>query len=68
MWCTDDVTPEEISAKAAESLAKFKVPLPQHIFILKEELPKGATGKIEKKQLRAQFTEELEARAPMSKL
>lgn len=68
VFCSDDATPEEVSAKAAEALAKFKVPLPQHIFILKEELPKGATGKIEKKLLRARFSEELAARPPMSKL
>jgi acyl-CoA synthetase (AMP-forming)/AMP-acid ligase II len=57
VWCSDDVTPQDIAAKAAETLAKFKVPEPQHIFILKEELPKGATGKIDKKGLRAQFSE-----------
>merc|ERR1712176_533146 len=68
VWCGDGVTPEELSSKAAETLATFKVPQPQHIFILKEELPKGATGKLDKKGLRARFTEELANRAPMSKL
>jgi len=57
VWCTADATPEELSAKAAEALAKFKVPLPEHIFLLSEELPKGATGKIDKKGLRAKFGE-----------
>jgi len=68
VWCDDDTTPEEMSAKAMETLAKFKVPLPHHIFILKEELPKGGTGKIEKKSLRSRFSDELAARPPMSKL
>jgi len=68
VWCDGDTTPEELSAKAAESLAKFKVPLPAHIFVLKEELPKGATGKIEKKSLRSRFSDELAARPPTSKL
>jgi acyl-CoA synthetase (AMP-forming)/AMP-acid ligase II len=58
VWCTDAATPEELSTKAAEALAKFKVPLPEHIFILNNELPKGATGKIDKKGLRAKFSEQ----------
>merc|ERR1719330_2169327 len=68
VWCDDDVKTQELSAKAAESMAAFKVPQPQHIFISKEELPKGATGKLDKKGLRAKFTEELAKRPPMSRL
>jgi acyl-CoA synthetase (AMP-forming)/AMP-acid ligase II len=67
-WCTGAVKPEELSAKAAETLAAFKVPQPGHIFMLSEELPKGATGKIDKKGLRARFTEELTKKPPLSKL
>merc|ERR1711879_931290 len=37
---------------ASKSLAKFKVPEVNHIFIIHEPLPKGATGKIDKKGLR----------------
>merc|ERR1712084_193962 len=66
VWCEDDTKPEEITAKAAETIATFKVPQPQHIFILKEELPKGATGKLDKKGLRSRFSEELASRPPMS--
>merc|ERR1712087_549765 len=68
VWCEDDTKPEEITAKAAETIATFKVPQPQHIFILKEELPKGATGKLDKKGLRSRFSEELANKPPMSKL
>jgi acyl-CoA synthetase (AMP-forming)/AMP-acid ligase II len=45
-------TTAEISAHAASSLAKFKVPLAEHIFLHTEALPKGATGKLDKKGLR----------------
>jgi len=58
IWCTDAATAEELAAKAAEVLSKYKVPLPEHIFIMSEELPKGATGKIDKKGLRAKFSEQ----------
>jgi len=68
IWCTDDTAPEVFAAKSAETLAKFKVPNAQHIFILKEELPKGATGKLDKKGLRARFTEEMAGKTPTSKL
>jgi|Transcript_58016 acyl-CoA synthetase (AMP-forming)/AMP-acid ligase II len=68
VWCEDDTKPEELTAKAAETIAAFKVPQPHHIFILKEELPKGATGKLDKKGLRARFSEELANKTPMSKL
>merc|ERR1712190_336749 len=50
------VTAAELSAHcAAGKLAKFKVPEQQHIFLLNEELPKGATGKIDKKGLRETY-------------
>jgi len=59
IWCTDPaVTPQDLADKAAEALATFKVPRPEHIFIMSEELPKGATGKIDKKGLRAKFSEQ----------
>jgi len=64
----EGVTPEDVSAAAAQNLAKFKVPLPEHIFILREELPKGATGKIDKKGLRARFTAVVEQRGMQAKL
>merc|ERR1712083_810624 len=43
---------EEILAHASKNLAKFKVPEVNHVFIRNEPLPKGATGKIDKKGLR----------------
>jgi acyl-CoA synthetase (AMP-forming)/AMP-acid ligase II len=50
------VTAAELSAHTASGkLAKFKVPLQEHIFLLNEELPKGATGKIDKKLIREQY-------------
>jgi hypothetical protein len=42
----------ELEAHAASNLPKFKVPLKEHIFLFTEELPKGATGKIDKKELK----------------
>jgi len=71
IWCDPAVTPEELSAKAAEAIAKYKIPLPEHIFILNSELPKGATGKIDKKGLRSRFSEQLKVEQnglPKSKL
>jgi len=68
VWCTDDVTPEELNAKAKESIAKFKVPEPHCIFIVKDELPKGATGKIDKKGLREQFVNQMKAKTMKSRL
>ena len=47
VWVTDEtVTAEELSKHAAQSLAKFKVPLPINIFFHREALPKGATGSL----------------------
>merc|ERR1712050_706874 len=42
----------ELVAHASKSLAKFKVPEVNHVFITNEPLQKGATGKIDKKGLR----------------
>ena len=39
----------------AKALAKFKVPDAQNVFVHKEQLPKGATGKLDKKGLREQM-------------
>jgi len=60
-------TTVELSDTAASTLAKFKVPLPEHIFIQHDLLPKGATGKIDKKGLRDHF-KGVVAGAPRSKL
>jgi hypothetical protein len=44
------------------------VPNVEDVFIVTEELPKGATGKIDKKGLRAKFGEIVENRVPKSRL
>merc|ERR1712161_110638 len=51
----ENLTPEEINKHAAATLSKFKVPLTEHIFMRQEELPKGATGKIDKKGMLAEY-------------
>jgi len=57
VWPQGCLTAAELSAHAASGkLAKFKVPLQEHIFLLDSPLPKGATGKIDKKGLREKYT------------
>jgi len=58
----------ELSAHVAAKLAKFKVPLPENIFLHSDELPKGATGKLDKKGLREQYSSAATRGPPMSKL
>merc|ERR1719429_384420 len=59
-WTQGQVTAADLSAHAASGkLAKFKVPLQEHIFLLDEELPKGATGKIDKKGLRETYSKKM---------
>ena len=69
IWSTDaSVKPEDFCAQAAKSLAKFKVPLPINVFIHAEALPKGATGKLNKKGLREKYSAIVEARSQKAKL
>ena len=69
VWVTDEtVTAEALSKHAAQSLAKFKVPLPINVFFHREALPKGATGKLDKKGLRKRYGEEVERRPTMARL
>ena len=44
---------EDIQAYAAEQLARFKVP--EHIWLLDKPLPRNATGKVLKKDLKAEY-------------
>merc|ERR1719265_1835801 len=69
VWLQGDKLPsrEELAAHAKTQLAAFKVPLPEHIFIRNEALPKGATGKIDKKGMR-EFYKNAESGPPPSKL
>jgi len=56
------VTAAELSEAAKQVVAKFKVPEPQNIFFHTDALPKGATGKIDKKGLRSTYAEVVNAR------
>jgi acyl-CoA synthetase (AMP-forming)/AMP-acid ligase II len=48
------VTAEELRAHAALRLAPFKVPA--HIWLRRDPLPRGATGKLLKRELRSTYT------------
>merc|ERR1711920_710197 len=43
---------DELVAHISKTLARFKVPDANKVFLRKEPLPKGATGKIDKKGMR----------------
>lgn len=62
IWCEAGVTPTDLTKAAATHLAKFKVPLAENIFLHTEELPKGATGKLDKKGLRTKYSAIVEQR------
>jgi len=67
-WQGDQApTTADLSAHAASKLAKYKVPLAEHIFLLTEALPKGATGKIDKKGMRETYSAMVKG-PPASKL
>lgn len=51
------ITEDEVRAFAKENLAHFKVP--HYIFILDEPLPRNATGKVLKKDLKAYFEQKI---------
>merc|ERR1712071_4789 len=54
VWLSHPMTTAELSSHVSSKVAKFKVPLAENIFFVDVELPKGPTGKIEKKLLREQ--------------
>jgi len=56
---------QELLAHASKTLAKFKVPEATNVFIKNEPLPKGATGKIDKKGMREFYKSKV---SPASKL
>ena len=69
IWVTDQsTTKEELSENSAKHLAKFKVPLPENIFLHHSELPKGATGKIDKKGLREKYSQQVKDRPIQARL
>jgi len=61
-------SPAELEGHSRKLLANFKVPEGANIFIHTEELPKGPTGKIAKKELRDEYSKVVKSRPPMSKL
>jgi non-ribosomal peptide synthetase component E (peptide arylation enzyme) len=65
---SEDAIKQMLCEWARKSVAKFKVPLPMNIFLHTKELPKGATGKLDKKGLRTMYGKIVEARPKMSKL
>ena len=69
VWCTDGSLSSADLCKFATGtgLAGFKAPLPINLFIHKEQLPKGATGKLDKKGLRDRYAKVVKSR-PVSKL
>ena len=63
-----EATADQICKHVAGKLAKFKVPEPGNLFFHTEELPKGPTGKIDKKGMRDHYSEQIKNRLPKSKL
>merc|ERR1719313_557397 len=55
----DHPSKEELIAHASKTLAAFKVPLAKDVFIRNEALPKGATGKIDKKGMREHYKSQM---------
>lgn len=57
----DAMSAGDLRAYLLEHIAPFKVPLEEHIYVVNEALPRLGTQKIDKKLLRAQYTEQLTA-------
>ncbi|MEM7017029.1 MAG: AMP-binding protein [Pseudomonadota bacterium] len=53
-----DASADDLRAHVSEHLAKFKAPT--HVFFRNEQLPRTASGKIYKKELRAEYLEQLQ--------
>ena len=61
-------TKRELFEFARQHLAHFKVPHIEHMFFAPGPLPRGATGKIHKRQIRAKVMEALKKAVPKAKL
>ena len=59
----DEALAEELRARARERLARFKIP--KHVFFV-DDLPRNASGKILKRELRARFANEVLERSSHS--
>ena len=57
----ETVTPAALREFLLTHIAPFKVPLEEHIFVVHETLPRLGTQKVDKKTLRAHYTEQLAA-------
>jgi len=57
----DAMTAGQLREFLLEHIAPFKVPLEEHIWVVNDPLPRLGTQKIDKKTLRAQYTEQLTA-------
>ena len=58
----------ELLSATAGKLAKFKLPSEDHIFFVSTPLPRGATGKIQKRDIRADLEKQRAAGSLRSKL
>jgi acyl-CoA synthetase (AMP-forming)/AMP-acid ligase II len=57
----DAMTAGQLREFLLTNIAPFKVPLEEHIWVVNEALPRLGTQKIDKKTLRAQYTQQLTA-------
>ena len=57
----DPMTAGQLREFLLSNIAPFKVPLEEHIWVVHEALPRLGTQKIDKKTLRAQYTEQVAA-------
>jgi acyl-CoA synthetase (AMP-forming)/AMP-acid ligase II len=51
----EHATPEELRAHVADRLAPFKVPT--HVWLTDEPFPRGPSGKVQKRELKAAYTQ-----------
>ncbi len=68
IWCVEEVSPEDLRKHASSSLANFKIPSVENIFYHSEALPRGATGKLNKKGMRDRYSDIVKQRAPRARL
>ncbi len=53
------ISASEVAAKVQPKLAAFKLPLAENVFFTAEPLPRGATGKIMKREIRTAVNAEI---------
>lgn len=62
------ITAQELWSAVAGKIAGFKIPEVRHIFVTMERLPRGATEKILKREIRDSIAKKLGSTKPQSKL